>query len=119
MAGNAGLEFLLDSGLEAQCRRKGKIIEDFIVNEILPLDSRLSHRGIGMMWGIECEKLGGDGFSHAVTHACFDRKLIIERAGRDNSVVKLMPPLVIEEDLLVEGLRIIKDAFIQVLAENR
>ena len=119
VAGNAGLEFLLDSGLEAQCRRKGKIIEDFIVNEILPLDSRLSHRGIGMMWGIECEKLGGDGFSHAVTKACFDRKLIIERAGRDNSVVKLMPPLVIEEDLLVEGLRIIKDAFIQVLAENR
>ena len=119
VAGNAGLEFLLENDLEAQTQRKAKIIEDFIASEILPLDSRLTHRGIGFMWGIECEKLGGDHFSHAVTKACFDRKLIIERAGRDNSVVKLMPPLVIEDDLLLEGLNIVKDAFIQVLAENK
>lgn len=119
VAGNAGLEYLLEHNLEAETQRKGKIIEDFIVNEILPLDSRLSHRGIGFMWGIECEKLGGDHFSHAVTKACFERKLIIERAGRDSSVVKIMPPLVIEDELLLEGLQIVKDAFVQVLAETK
>lgn len=119
VAGNAGLEFMLDNDLEAQTQRKGKIIENFIVNEILPLDSRLSHRGIGFMWGIECEKLGGDHFSHAVTKACFDRKLIIERAGRNSSVVKIMPPLVIEDELLLEGLKIVKEAFSEVLAENK
>ena len=119
VAGNAGLEFMLDNNLEAETRRKAKIIEDFIVQEILPLDSRLYHRGIGFMWGIECDNLGGDHFSHAVTKACFDRKLIIERAGRDSSVVKIMPPLVIEDELLLEGLKIVKDAFIQALAENK
>lgn len=119
VAGNAGLEFLLEHNLEAETRRKGKLVEDFIVKEILPLDSRLSHRGIGLMWGIDCAKLGGDTFSHAITKACFDRKLIIERAGRDSSVVKLMPALVIEDETLMEGLEILKQAFIQVLAEQK
>ena len=119
VAGNAGLEFMLDTNLEAEVQRKSKIIEDFIVNEILPLDPRLSHRGIGFIWGIECEKLGGDPFSHAVTKACFDRKLIIERAGRDSSVVKIMPALIIDDETLVQGLNIVKDAFVEVLAANK
>lgn len=119
VAGNAGLEFLLENNLEAETRRKGKLVEEFIQREILPLDSRLTYRGIGLMWGIDCAQLGGDVFSHAVTKACFDRKLIIERAGRDSSVVKLMPTLVIEDEVLLEGLRILKDAFVQALAEQR
>lgn len=118
VAGNAGLEFLLESNLEAETRRKGKLVEEFIQREILPLDSRLTCRGIGLMWGIDCAGLGGDEFSHAVTKACFDRKLIIERAGRDSSVVKLMPTLVIEDEVLIKGLRIIKDAFVQVLSQQ-
>lgn len=119
VAGNAGLEFLLENNLEAETQRKGKLVEEFIQREILPLDSRLTYRGIGLMWGIDCAQLGGDAFSHAVTKACFDRKLIIERAGRDSSVVKLMPTLVIEDEVLLKGLRILKDAFVQVLAEQR
>ena len=119
VAGNAGLEFLLENNLEAEVQRKGKIVEEFIVNEILPLDSRLHHRGIGLMWGVDCDRLGGGVFSKAVTRACFDRKLIIERAGRDDSVVKMMPALTIPDELLLEGLGIIKEAFIQVLAEQK
>lgn len=119
VAGNAGLEYMLDTDLESQVQRKSRLIEQFIIDEILPLDERLSHRGIGMMWGIECEKLGGDPFSNAVTMACFDRKLVIERAGRDSSVVKIMPALMIEDELLMQGLRIVKEAFADVLAKTR
>jgi len=90
-------------------------VEEFIRNEILPLDERLTYRGIGLMWGIDCIKLGGDSFSEAVVDACFRRNLIIERAGRDSSVVKIMPPLVIEDDLLKQGLTIVKEAFIEAL----
>ena len=103
--------------MDEEAKRKGLIIENFIRNEILPLDSRLSYRGIGMMWGIDCAALGGDAFSHAVIEACFARKLIIERAGRDSSVVKLMPTLVISDELLLEGLKIVKEAFQEVLAK--
>ena len=119
VAGNAGLEFMLDTGLEAEVARKGKIVEDFIVNEILPLDERLHHRGIGLIWGIDCDKLGGDPFSDAVTVACFNRKLIIERAGRDSSVGKIMPALTISDEILMEGLAIVKEAFVEVLAKNK
>ena len=115
VAGKAALEYMVEHQLDKESARKGQIIEDFIKTKILPLDSRLSCRGIGMMWGVDCSELGGDAFSHAVIEACFNRKLIIERAGRDSCVVKLMPTLVIEDNVLMQGLEIVKQAFIEVL----
>jgi len=41
--------------------------------------------------------------------------LIIERAGRDSCVVKIMPPLIIDKELLKQGLAIVKEAFIETL----
>lgn len=118
VAGKAGIDYLVDQDLEAQVQRKAKIIEDYIMQEILPLDSRLHHRGLGLMWGIDCDKLGGNPFSDAVTVACFNRNLVIERAGRDSSVVKIMPALTIPDEILLEGLAIVKEAFQEVLANQ-
>lgn len=117
VAGKAALEFMLDDHVEEQVQRKAVIVENFIRNEILPLDVGLSYRGIGLMWGIDCSKLGGDPVSEAVVEACFKRNLILERAGRGSSVVKIMPPLVIEEDLLKQGLEIVKEAFVEILGK--
>jgi diaminobutyrate-2-oxoglutarate transaminase len=119
VAGKAGLDFLLGNNLEAEVQRKSKLVENFIINEILPLDSRLHYRGIGLMWGVDCDKLGGGVFSRAVMQACFRRKLILERAGRDDSVVKMMPALTISDELLMEGLNILKEAFVEVLEANQ
>lgn len=116
VAGKAALEYMLEHDLCVEVQRKAVIVEKFIKNEILPLNEHLSYRGIGLMWGIDCEKLGGDKFSKAVLQACFRRGLILERAGRDSCVVKMMPPLVIEDELLLKGLRIVKEAFVEVLA---
>lgn len=118
VAGKAALEYMLEHKLDQEVQRKAVIVEDYIKNEIVPLDSRLSYRGIGMMWGIDCEKLGGDPFSKAVIQACFRKKLILERAGRDSCVVKLMPTLIIADDVLLEGLNIVKEAFMEVLANQ-
>lgn len=118
VAGKAALEYMLDNQLDKEVQRKAAIVEAYIKEEILPLDSRLSCRGIGLMWGVDCEKLGGDPFSKAVIQACFRRKLILERAGRDSCVVKMMPPLIIAEDLLRKGLQIVKEAFVEVLAKQ-
>ena len=116
VAGKAALEYMVEHRLDEEAKRKGQIIENFIRNEILPMDSRFTCRGIGMMWGIDCAALGGDPFSEAVVEACFAKKLILERAGRNSSVVKLMPPLVIEDEVLSDGLKIVKEAFDEVLA---
>lgn len=117
VAGKAALEYMAEHRLDEEAKRKGAIIESFIRDEILPMDSRLSCRGIGMMWGIDCAELGGDPFSESIVEACFARKLILERAGRNSSVVKLMPPLVIEDAVLMDGLKIVKDAFAQALSK--
>ena len=81
------------------------------------MDSRLELRGIGLIWGIEFEKIPVAGFADKIIEKCFKNGLIIEGAGRKNSVVKLMPPLVISEEELLEGLEIIKKSTKECLAE--
>lgn len=117
VAGKAAIEYMAEHHLDEEAKRKGVIVEEFIRNEILPMDSRLSCRGIGMMWGIDCVAVGGDLFSEAIVEACFKRRLILERAGRGSSVVKLMPALVIEDSVLMDGLRIVKEAFAEALSK--
>ena len=118
VAGKAALDYFTEHHLEEEVRRKSALIEDFIRREILPLDQRLALRGIGMIWGIDCEQLGGGAFSRRVTDICFRNRLVIERSGRESCVVKLMPALVIEDDILKKGLNILKNAFIEALAEE-
>ena len=110
VAAKAGLEFMLQENVEQQAKDSGKIIQSYIENEILPLDSRLKLRGIGMIWGIEFDGIPVEGLSEKVTEKAFERKLIVECAGRKNSVVKIMPPLVIEKDVLFDGLEKLKGA---------
>lgn len=117
VAAKAGLEYMLKNEVEKNVREKSEIVKKFMEEEILPLDGRLKVRGIGLIWGIECEDLGIDGFSDKVTQKAFERNVIIELAGRKNSVVKLMPPLVIDNETLKEGLKRIKEAVVQCLSE--
>ena len=63
------------------------------------------------------ENIPVDGLSERVTEKAFDRGLIVECAGRKNSVVKIMPPLVIENEVLMEGLARLKGAVEDCLAE--
>ena len=116
VAAKAGLEYMLEHKVEQQARDKGEIIRTFIESEILPMDSRLELRGIGMIWGIEFENIPVPGFADQVIDACFRKGLIIEGAGRKNSVVKLMAPLVIPKEQLLAGLQILKSAVEECLA---
>lgn len=72
-------------------------------------------RGRGMIYGID---IGARGFSKLVSKECFNRNLLIELSGARNSVLKLLPPLVIEEDLLARGLDIIEES-IEYLLQNQ
>lgn len=114
VAGKAGLEYFVDNKLDLEVQRKGKIVEKFLREEILPLDSRLSFRGIGLIWGLDFSKFEGD-MTKALVSACFKHRVIAERVGRDNNTVKLMPPLIIDDTLLIEGLNRVKAALIEIL----
>lgn len=109
----AALEFMLNNNIEAEVKRKEKIVLDYLNNEIKPLlKEKMCFRGIGLIWGIEFN----DGkLSRKVLDKCFEKGLIIELAGREDSVLKIMPALTIEDELLIKGLSIIKESISEVL----
>lgn len=105
IAAKAGLEFMLEHGIEQEVKRKEVIMKNYLEEQVASSD--IAVRGIGCIWGIDV-KDGNKAL--AVTKQCFENGLIIERAGRQNSVVKLMPALTISDELLMKGLDIIKNA---------
>jgi len=68
-----------------------------------------------MVYGLD---IPGPGWASAVSKAAFESGLVIETAGADDEVVKFLPPLVIEEDVLREGLEIV-DRSLAALVANR
>lgn len=114
VAGKAGLEMMLNQNLEAETKRKGAIVEKFLKENICTLDSRISVRGIGLIWGVDFSAFDKD-MTKPLIAACFKNGLIAERVGRENNVLKLMPPLTIEDDQLVKGLEILKKSLSEIL----
>lgn len=116
VGGKAAIEYFCNNNLDKEVQRKGVIIEDFIQKEILSIDSRLSLRGIGMIWGIDFSNVNPD-LALECVHKAFDNNLILEVAGRKDSVLKIMPALTIEDDVLMEGLQILKKSIINTLEQ--
>jgi diaminobutyrate-2-oxoglutarate transaminase len=68
-------------------------------------------RGRGLMQGIAC---GVPGLADRICAASFDNNLIMETSGPDSEVMKLMPPLTIDDAGLDEGLNIIETAILEL-----
>jgi diaminobutyrate-2-oxoglutarate transaminase len=62
-------------------------------------------RGRGLILGVECQVAG---LASRWSRACFERGVIVETAGPEDSVLKLLPPLTIEEPVLVEALDVLE-----------
>ena len=107
----AGLEYFRDAKIQEQVERKHQLIDDFVQEHILPLDDAFVSRGRGLIYGIDTKQ---PELAKAWSTACFAQGLIIERAGRDDEVLKIMPPLMIEDELLLEGLNILKDTLVEL-----
>lgn len=117
VGGTAAIKYFSEYDLEMSVREKGRIIEEFIVKEICPLDERISYRGIGLLWGIDFMDINPQ-LALDIVHEGFDRNIIMEVAGRQDSVLKLMPPLTISNEVLMEGLQIVKESIVAVLKNS-
>ena len=114
IAGKEGLRKVVEENIEGEVQRKGGIVSDFLTKEILPLDEKISFRGTGLIWGVDFSQFSED-MTKPLIAECFKRGLIVERVGRDNNVLKLMPPLVIEDENLIKGLEILKESIKAIL----
>ena len=112
----AALEYREQVNLEKQTEEKARLISDFIHTRLLPMDERLTHRGIGLIQGVDFSGVGE--ICGKVQSECFRRGLIIERCGPQDCVLKLMPALTIKPEELTEGLEIIESAMKTVLGER-
>ena len=72
-------------------------------------------RGRGMIQGIEFEDKS---IADRVSREAFSRGLIIETAGPQDEVVKLLPPLTISESGLQRGLEILSESIRAVVASQ-
>lgn len=105
VAAKAGIEFMLEHQIEKEVVRKETLIRDYLTQHIAKEDVKI--RGIGCIFGID---LGSGERAAAAAKRCFENGLIIERAGRGNCVLKLMPALTIPDKLLIRGMEIIKNS---------
>ncbi|MDE1465683.1 diaminobutyrate--2-oxoglutarate transaminase [Spartinivicinus poritis] len=62
---------------------------------------KMSVRGRGMIWGLEIPVAG---FAKQLSRTLFENKLLVETCGKEDSVVKILPPLIIKQAQLEEGL---------------
>jgi len=70
-------------------------------------------RGRGLVQGLRFERAE---LATEISRAAFRRGLIIETAGPRDEVLKLLPPLVIDEGELVRGLDIVESALTEAVA---
>ncbi len=116
VAAKAGLEIMLNENVEAKVQRQSAIIKEYL-DKISAINPNFDIRGIGFMWGVDCNKVKPDVVSKGIVRECFNNGLIVERAGRNNDVVKLMPCLLTDDETLKKGLEILVNA-VKTVAEG-
>jgi len=108
-------EFWQDDALSNHVKKLSAIARetlDSIAKE--HADHVVDVRGRGLIQGIE---LKDPEIAAAVSQAAFERQLIIETAGPSDEVVKLLPPLTIDEESLRRGLGLLEECFDGVLSQ--
>jgi diaminobutyrate-2-oxoglutarate transaminase len=99
-----------DDTLTKQVQRHGRSIRHRL--EQLAQQCGGTVRGRGMIQGLD---FPDKSFATEVSRVAFERGVIIETAGRQDEVLKVLPPLTITPDALEEGLQIIADSVDEVL----
>ncbi len=115
VTGAAALDYWQDDTLANEVGRKSEIARarlQAIADRFPELGGEV--RGRGLLLGL---RFADPDLAGQVSQAAFRRGLIIETAGPRDEVLKLLPPLVITDDELRQGLDIVEDALDEVAAE--
>ncbi len=116
VAAKAALQIMNEQELGNKTLKDGEFIASYLPEHVRAISPDLEVRGIGLFWGIDFNALPDPNISKEVISECFRRGLIVERAGRKNAVLKIMPPLIIEREDLQRGLDIILDSIKTVIS---
>ncbi len=118
VAAKAALEYYEMHNLDLKTKENEALIRAFANERLLPMDKNLEYRGIGLIHGLDFGKVKLEDAAGKVGRECFKTGLVIERAGRGDCVLKIMPALTIEKDELIKGLEIIEKAMEKILGTH-
>ncbi|RCJ42318.1 diaminobutyrate--2-oxoglutarate transaminase [Nostoc minutum NIES-26] len=113
----AALEYREITNIEQEVKTKETFLYNFLIDKIASISDKVKIRGIGLIWGIDIADFGDSSLTKKIISRCFELGLIVERTGRNNTVIKILPPLTIEMPILEKGCFIIKQAFDECLAK--
>lgn len=118
IGGTAALDYALGSNLKEEIQVKENFLQNFLLQKIVPLHSNIQIRGKGMIWGIDFSRVGDSLCAEKVSSLSFKAGLIVERVGRNDSVIKLLPPLTIEMDVLKKGCSLLEKSVAEALKKT-
>lgn len=118
-AAKEALSLWRDPRFEARIAERSALVHRTMVEDVLPLHAGIELRGMGLIHGVDFAHAGGPDVARRIAQRCFQNGLIIERCGRDDTALKIMPPLTIEMETLRQGLGILAAAAREVLAAQR
>lgn len=104
--------FWQDDALTHEVKRKGELAKNELEKMLKPHSVAAQVRGRGLMIGVEFEDVE---LADALSKACFDRGLVIETAGINSQVLKLLPPLTVSDEEIAQAIAIIDESLQAVL----
>jgi diaminobutyrate-2-oxoglutarate transaminase len=110
VAGTAALEYREITQLDREVKVKESFLKSFLTEEIACISEKIGIRGIGLIWGVDLANFGDANLVKKITSRCFELGLIVERVGRNDTVIKILPPLTIEIPDLRKGCNLFKEA---------
>ncbi|MEZ5644775.1 MAG: diaminobutyrate--2-oxoglutarate transaminase [Burkholderiaceae bacterium] len=111
----AALGFWENNLLHDSVVRKSSIVATELDHITRAAGVEATVRGRGLIYGVE---FADADLASRVSQACFKRGLIIETAGINDQVLKLLPSLTIKEDELQHGLDIIRSGLKDALQKD-
>jgi len=108
VAAKSALSYWKKGNFEKSLLKKERIIQDFLSNILNEFsDVFLEIRGCGLVYGIEARE---EKIAKTISEEAFKKGLVFECCGKNSEVIKIMPPLTIEEEVLKKGCSILRDA---------
>jgi diaminobutyrate-2-oxoglutarate transaminase len=114
VTGAAALDFWEGDGLTPEIERKAERVTaalEAIIADHPGLEGE--RRGRGLFQGIA----GAPGLADQITTKAFELGVLVETSGPEDEVVKLLPPLTIDDETLEEGLGLLAKATAEVVAD--
>jgi diaminobutyrate-2-oxoglutarate transaminase len=107
VAGTAAAEIIRRDAVLENVREQGSYALAALQELVAAHESACEGRGVGLMLGLEIDPAER---ARAVQKAALDRGLIVELGGRNDAVVRLLPPLNVTRRTLDQALGILADS---------